>query len=269
MEHHAQELLGVSCPPGTRFPLLVKILDAQQTLSVQVHPPATVAAALGGEPKTEMWYVAEAGPGAELLAGLKRGVTRPLFEKKLQDGTVAECLHRLPVSTGDALFLPSGRVHAIGAGVVIFEIQQNSDTTYRVFDWNRAGLDGRPRQLHLRESMSSIDFADFEPGLIRSQYSRNPVIKTRYLVQDGLFSVDACRVRRGQRFYLRSSALQMLGLLGGRLRLAGGGQEVVLAAGSFVLLPACLDRVTLVAETQVEFLHILPGTLPSSVQRAD
>ena len=96
------------------------------------------AAELGGEPKTEMWYVAEAAPGAELYVGLKRGVTRAEFERKIKAGTVAECFHRVSVRPGDAMFLPSGRVHALGAGLVIFEIQQNSDTTYRVFDWNRA-----------------------------------------------------------------------------------------------------------------------------------
>ena len=96
-----------------------------------------------------MWFIADAAPGAELYVGLKRGVTRAEFEKKIRDGTVAECFHRLPVQAGDAMFLPSGRVHAIGAGLVIFEIQQNSDTTYRVFDWNRVGLDGKPRELHV------------------------------------------------------------------------------------------------------------------------
>ena len=146
MERHAVELLGREKAGDERFPLLVKILDAQEKLSLQVHPPADKAAELGGEPKTELWYVADATPEAELFAGLKRGVTRTEFERKLADGTVAECFHRLAVEKSDVMFLPSGRVHALGAGSVIFEIQQNSDTTYRVFDWNRAGLDGRPRE---------------------------------------------------------------------------------------------------------------------------
>src|SRR6266498_5244237 len=112
-----------------------------------------------------MWYIADARPGAELYAGLRRGVTRLEFERKIQDGTVADCFHRLRVMPGDVMFLPSGRVHAIGAGVVIFEIQQNSDTTYRVFDWNRPGLDGKPRELHVEQSLQCIDFDDFEPAL--------------------------------------------------------------------------------------------------------
>jgi len=145
MENHERELLGDAKSANGRFPLLIKILDAQEKLSLQVHPPARKAAELKGEPKTEAWYIADAAPGAELYVGLKRGVTREEFERKIQSGEVAECFHRVPVRAGDTMFLPSGRVHAIGAGLVIFEIQQNSDTTYRVFDWNRVGTDGKPR----------------------------------------------------------------------------------------------------------------------------
>lgn len=149
-----------------RFPLLVKLLDATETLSVQVHPPKGLADELGGEPKTEMWFLAEATPQAHLFAGLATGVTRERFAAALKAGDdVSTMLHRLPVTAGDAIFIPSGRVHAIGAGCVIFEIQQNSDTTYRVFDFNRPGLDGQPRPLHVGKGLASIDFDDIEPGL--------------------------------------------------------------------------------------------------------
>jgi len=164
MERHATDLLGPASAPGGRFPLLIKILDAEEKLSLQVHPPARCAVALGGEPKTEMWYVAEGRPGAGLFAGLRRGTTRADFERKMKDSTVVDCFHRIEVRHGDAMFLPSGRVHALGAGNVIFEIQQNSDTTYRVFDWNRVGLDGQARALHVEQSLACIDFNDFEPG---------------------------------------------------------------------------------------------------------
>jgi len=146
-----------------RFPLLVKLLDAEERLSVQVHPPASVAAQLKGEPKTEMWFVAWAQAQSDIYAGLRSGVTRSEFANALADGNVAGLLHRLQTRAGDCIFIPSGRVHAIGAGNVIVEVQQNSDTTYRVFDWNRTGLDGKPRALHVEESMRSIDFEDFEP----------------------------------------------------------------------------------------------------------
>jgi mannose-6-phosphate isomerase len=149
--------------PSLRFPLLVKLLDARERLSVQVHPPLHMAAALGGEPKTEVWYFLDALPGARIYAGLKAGVTRGGFEKALREGGVESTLHEIRVRTGESIFIPSGRLHAIGEGNLIVEVQQNSDTTYRVFDWNRVGLDGRPRALHIGESLASIDFEDFEP----------------------------------------------------------------------------------------------------------
>ena len=169
---------------------MIKILDAREKLSLQVHPPAGKAAELGGEPKTEMWFIADAAPGAELFVGLKRGVTRAEFEKKISEGSVAECFHRIPVHAGDAMFLPSGRVHAIGAGLVIFEIQQNSDTTYRVFDWNRVGLDGKPRELHVAQSFASIDFNDFEPKLVGNKFSGEDKIQIASLVHEKLFNVE-------------------------------------------------------------------------------
>ena len=257
MEQHAKDLLGRQSTG--RFPLLVKILDARERLSLQVHPPAAVATQLGGEPKTEMWYIVDAAPDAELYVGLKAGVTRAEFERRIAEGSVAECVHRLKVKPGDAIFLPSGRVHAIGAGLVIFEIQQNSDTTYRVFDWNRVGLDGKPRELHVAQSLASIDFQDFEPSLIQSKYSRNPTIKVRYLLDDPLFCVDAHLVKRGQRFHLRSAGLQILGMLRGRLTVVHGEQRLQVKAGEFVLLPASLERVSLTAETQAEFLQVQLG----------
>lgn len=258
IENHRDELLGKSSSPNGRFPLLIKILDAQDTLSVQVHPPAKAAAQLGGEPKTEMWYVTDATPGAQIFAGLKPGATREEFERKIKDGSVADCIQAFPMKPGDAMFLPSGRVHAIGAGNVIFEIQQNSDTTYRVFDWNRLGLDGKPRELHIPEALASIDFQDSRPHPIQSVFSRNPAMAVRYVVDDPLFRVDACRVKRGQRFYLEADVVQIVGVLKGQLTVAGGGQEVSLKAGQFVLIPAGL-RATLNAETEVEFLHVQAG----------
>ncbi len=151
---------------GDRFPILVKLLDARETLSVQVHPPTPLAEEPEGEPKNELWYLAAATQDAHLFAGLRSGVTRESFAAALEAGEdVSEMLHRLPVSEGDALFVPSGRVHAIGAGCLIVEIQQNSDTTYRVCDFNRPGLDGRLRELHVPQALASIDFDDVEPRL--------------------------------------------------------------------------------------------------------
>lgn len=162
---HREEIFGRGLPGSGRFPLLIKVLDARDDLSIQVHPPERLATELGGEPKTEMWYIAAADPGAKLYVGLERGVDRGAFEKAIQEGSVEQCVHPIEAKAGESIFIPSGRLHAIGAGFLIHEIQQNSDTTYRVFDWNRMGLDGKPRELHVRESLASIDFDDFEPGM--------------------------------------------------------------------------------------------------------
>lgn len=164
---HRDEIFGACyrTHPAARFPLLIKVLDCADDLSIQVHPPAAIAAELHGEPKNELWYVAHAEPDARIFAGLKQGVTREAFAGALADGKVADCVHSIIPATGDSLYVPSGRLHALGKGLLIYEIQQNSDTTYRVFDWNRLGLDGKPRQLHVEQSMKCIDFTDAEPAL--------------------------------------------------------------------------------------------------------
>src|SRR6267378_1553299 len=239
MEHHAAEILGGAKPAAEgRFPLLCKILDARDKLSLQVHPPASKAAELKGEPKTEMWFIADAAPDASLYVGLKRGVTRAEFEQKISDGSVAECFHRIPVRAGDTMFLPSGRVHAIGDGLVIFEIQQNSDTTYRVFDWNRVGLDGKPRDLHVAQSLASIDFNDFEPKLAQGQFTGNET-KTRPLVNDPLFNVEAVEMKSGTHTDLKSRALQIVGVVRGQIEIHSGSTLVKLSSGEFCLVPAC------------------------------
>jgi mannose-6-phosphate isomerase len=163
LESSAADILGPGSDPAKPFPILVKWLDCQDRLSLQVHPPAEIAPSLGGEPKTENWYVADANPEASLIVGLKQGVTREQFETALAENKAEDCVHRFPVKPGDSILVESGRMHAIDAGNLILEIQQNSDTTYRVYDWGRVGLDGSPRQLHIEESLKSIDFNDFEP----------------------------------------------------------------------------------------------------------
>jgi mannose-6-phosphate isomerase len=257
MENHARELLGNAKPAAeNRFPLLCKILDAREKLSLQVHPPANKAAGLGGESKTEMWFIADATPSAELYIGLKRGITRAEFERRVQDGSVAQCFHHVPVRAGDAMFLPSGRVHAIGTGLVIFEIQQNSDTTYRVFDWNRVGLDGKPRELHVAQSLASIDFGDFEPSLVVQKFSGTDKVKTSPLVHNPLFNVEAVKMKTGTSLDLEPCKLQIVATVRGQLEIKSGSISVNLAAGQFCLVPACLARAEVRAESEVTALRV-------------
>ncbi len=151
-----EAIMGPGWPAEKPFPILVKWLDCRERLSLQVHPPAGVAAKLDGEPKTENWYFARTDGDAAVFAGLREGVTPDEFERALADGSAERCMRRLPVQPGESLLIHSGMMHAIDAGNVILEIQQNSDTTYRVYDWGRVGLDGKPRALHVRESMESL-----------------------------------------------------------------------------------------------------------------
>lgn len=260
MEHYGSELLGGAKPAGGgRFPLLCKILDAREKLSLQVHPPATRAADLKGEPKTEMWFIGDAAPDASLYVGLKRGVTREVFEQKIANGSVADCFHRLSVRAGDTMFLPSGRVHAIGDGLVIFEIQQNSDTTYRVFDWNRTGLDGKPRELHIAQSLASIDFDDFEPKLVEAQFAVAGNIQKRPLVNDPLFIVEAWKLNHGLNGFLEPKRLQIVAVTRGGVEIRSGATTVSLAAGQFCLVPASLEQTEILARSDAELLRVKAG----------
>jgi len=220
------QLLGSNCVNATRFPLLIKLLDARERLSLQVHPPAAVAASLGGEPKTEMWYILEAIPDAHLIAGLKRGVTRQQFEAAIRQEPppLAGLIHRFPVRAGDVLFLPSGRLHALDAGVVIAEIQQNSNTTYRVYDWGRVG-----RTLHIEQSLASIDFTDFEPPL------------TPLPVNCAHFHVEKLELPDNTTGHCDGTSFHVLGCMAGSV---GIGEER-LNVGEFALLPAALGKYTL------------------------
>jgi mannose-6-phosphate isomerase len=250
MEHHAGELLGDARPAAAgRFPLLCKILDAREKLSLQVHPPPGRT----GEPKTELWYIAGASRGAEIYAGLRKGTSRAAFERKISDGSVADCFHRIPVRAGDAIHLPSGRAHALGGGLVIFEIQQNSDTTYRVFDWNRAGLDGKPRELHVAQSLACIDFDDFEPELAGRKFAAGG--KIRSLVKGPLFDIEQWRLAQ-QSLPLKPLKLQIVALISGQVEIKTGPVKMKLSAGQFCLIPANLERVEIIAGAEAELLRI-------------
>ena len=217
-------------PDSPRFPLLIKLLDAHDQLSLQVHPPAKVAASLGGEPKTEFWFVASAIPGAKLHVGLREPVTRDQFARAVQAGTVAELVHSFEVKPGDSMFLPAGRFHGIGAGNVLVEIQQNSDTTYRVFDWNRVDDGGKPRQLHIDHALQSIDFNDVTPNLTQPE--------GELLVRNELFEIQKWDLDAA-RDVAPAGTFAIICCLTGTIRCV----DVDFRPGEFGLVPATLpDR---------------------------
>jgi mannose-6-phosphate isomerase len=272
IEAHGVQLLGTNClpdgrarspsapsaadskpssgSPAPRFPLLVKLLDARERLSLQVHPPPALAAKFKGEPKTEMWYVLEAEQDAHLIAGLRRGVSAADFMRSLEGQKdvkpIEEMLHRFPVLPGDVFFVPSGRMHAIDAGVVLVEIQQNSDTTYRVYDWGRVGLDGKPRQLHVKESLVCIDFKDYEPKKQRPIVEQRGVNGLWRLVECDYFHVHRLDIQNAWPDRTDGSTFHILTCLSGTLGLVTpDGKEDRLNVGEFLLLPAALGFYTL------------------------
>ncbi len=245
--NHREQIFGSGFLDHPRFPILIKVLDARDRLSIQVHPPARLAAALGGEPKSEMWYIAQCDPGAKLYVGLKNGVTRADFEQAIADGTVAEGIHAITPAPGDSIFIASGRLHAIGAGFLIHEIQQNSDTTYRVFDWNRLDLDGKLRELHVATSLACIDFTDFEPTM------DTPAGDT--LASCESFQTDRKFLAPGETIANpREDQFSILSVVDGRLESESGRS---FCKGSFILLPR--DAAPLIA---IEDSTILQITLP-------
>lgn len=243
---HREEIFG-NVPASERFPLLIKLLDAEERLSLQVHPPAAIAAELDGEAKTEFWYIAEASPAAELYVGLRNGSSRAQLEEALNRGTVQDLAHVIPVRTGDAMFLPSGRLHAVGAGNVIVEVMQNSDTTYRVFDWNRRDDRGQRRELHIKQALRSIDFADYEPKLVAPA--------GECLVRHSAFEVEKWHLK-AKRVVSLHGKFAIIGCLSGEIGCAGTS----IHSGEFFLLPASLEdrRLTPLAPNSILLRITIP-----------
>lgn len=160
LENYSEELVGHKISSDDKFPLLIKFIDAKDKLSVQVHPEDEYAMKYenGELGKSEAWYILDAQPGAKLIAGLKDNVSKEDFTKALEEGNLEQVLNEVEVEAGDVINIPAGFVHAIEDGILLAEIQQNSDTTYRVYDWNRVGLDGNMRELHVEKSLDVIDF---------------------------------------------------------------------------------------------------------------
>ncbi|MDD2213195.1 MAG: class I mannose-6-phosphate isomerase [Oscillospiraceae bacterium] len=231
-----------------KFPLLIKLIDANAALSVQVHP--TDAYALKNEQgeygKNEMWYVVYAPEGATLIAGVKSGLTREQFARAIADGTCEDCLQHVPVQAGDCINIPAGLVHAITAGLIIYEVQQNSDTTYRVYDYNRRDAAGNLRPLHVAKALDVIDYANAGghvrfPGL---NLTATGPLRRRMLVINRYFTVEEDRLDGACRLEANGSQFRILTCLGGQLSLtyekASGTDTLLLNKGQTVFIPATL-----------------------------
>ena len=242
MEEHVDELLGDIPDRNGRFPWLAKLLDAEANLSVQVHPPAEIAPTLGGESKTEAWYIAHATAKARIIAGLPKDITRDAFAERLGQPGFADCLHELPAEANKALFIPSGRLHALGAGTVVFEIQEDSDTTYRVYDWDRTGLDGQPRDLHVEQALASIDFSDTTPTLTTPEWqTAEGHCFFRIAHQPGVFDLSLVRLEDSETRLCPGKGMRVLAVTHGTLSIHTAEEPLTLQAGGFALLPASVE----------------------------
>lgn len=258
LQDYPQEVLGRHVPLP-RFPLLVKLLDAAQLLSVQVHPNDAQAGRMTPPDlgKTEVWHVLAAQPGSKLYAGLKQGIDRQRLEQALRVGQVEPCLHAIEPRVGDTIFIPPGTVHALGAGVVIAEFQQSSDVTLRLFDWNRVGADGKPRPLHIDAALPIIDYSFGPIQVLRSSpvpalpfdsvATQELVVCEKFVLKRHSFS-GHWRRPNDQRF-------RILMVIEGELRAACDPLDASCTPGTTLLMPAALGEIELFADSTATVLE--------------
>lgn len=245
---------------GGRFPLLVKVLDAAEWLSVQVHPDDAAAAREGDRGKTEMWVVLQADDGAELIQGFEPGVDREGFAAAIAAGEAEGLLHRVPVQAGDVFFLRPGVVHALGPGVLLAEIQQSSDVTYRVFDWNR---NQKERPLHLERALEILDFGAVRPGPVQPAPSEpgdtsGEPGQIEVLASCRYFETQRLRLTGGDvwRGACDGETFEIWGVIEGAATVGGGDGEERLTAVDWALLPAALGEFQLRANEPATLLRV-------------
>ena len=238
------------------FPLLVKFIFAEEKLSVQVHPDDEYAArheqAAGGRGKTELWYAIRARPGAEVLAGLKPSVTPEIFKRAIEDGSAEDCLQHVLLHAGEAIFVPAGTAHTIGAGLVLCEIQEYSDLTYRVFDYNRRDAQGRSRELHIEKALRVIRFGEQLGGKIEpARIARGGVTET-FFIACRFFAVERWEFVEKVAAATAPEHFDLLTFLEGRGAIRWGGESVEYRPAQTWLLPAALGA-----------YHLAPGARTS------
>lgn len=241
---------------GLGFPLLIKFIDAQDNLSVQVHPNDELAQRKYGQSgKTEMWHVIASEPGGGLYVGFNQTVTKEQFQDALDQGSVADLLQFHPVQPGDTFMIPAGTVHAIGKGVLLAEIQQPSDITFRVFDWNRVDNEGNPRELHVEEALEAIHF-DEQTQDFKVQYQ--PTLnKTVKLVRSEYFNTNLLEFDQPlNKSFAEIDSFVIYICLDGQILLACGDQRERLETGEVVLIPADIEEVQLLPARKSKVLEV-------------
>ncbi|GAC1536190.1 MAG: hypothetical protein NVS2B17_07440 [Candidatus Velthaea sp.] len=276
----AHELTG-PIDSSRLFPILTKIIDARQPLSVQVHPDDAYAQRVENQPfgKTECWYILDAEPGAELVLGWTRDTNREEYARRVADGTLGEILRRVPVRAGDAFYLPAGTLHAIGAGIQLFETQQASDLTYRIFDWNRVGADGKPRQLHVEKAADVVDFHASTAGAVRQLTFTDGALERTLLIADRRFLVERIALLAPDAILQTDGLPLTLMAMETPLGVAIGERTTAVGAWSTVVTPAAAAQIALhaapagahalLARPQPNLEHARAAALHAGVAPAD
>ena len=244
---------------GASFPLLIKFLFVEDKLSVQVHPDDDYAArheqAAGGRGKTEMWYVVRAREGSEVMVGLKPGVDREKFGRAIQDGTVEECLRHMQLRAGDAIFVPAGTAHTVGPGFVLCEIQEHSDLTYRVYDYNRRDAKGQARTLHIEKALETIRFGEQKGGKIEPVRIERDSSATTYFAACRYFATEKWEFSENISRNVMPERFELLIFLEGAGEIHRGGDRIEYGPTQVWLLPAALGTYELRPESHSEVLR--------------
>ncbi|MDE6591913.1 MAG: class I mannose-6-phosphate isomerase [Oscillospiraceae bacterium] len=245
IEKNGRGVLGTNCGKFENFPILIKLIDAKDNLSVQVHPNNEYAQRVEGEyGKTEMWYIVDCDEGAELLYGFKSEISKEEFRERIENNTLLEVTNSVPVKKGDVFFIEAGTLHAIGKGILIAEIQQNSNTTYRIYDYGRVGADGKPRQLHIDKAVEVTDLCPATPYPQTEAFEENGAVK-RLLARCEYFTVYSVDVETEARFSADETSFNSILLLEGEAALTAGGETLALKKGDSVFVPAGCGEYTL------------------------
>ena len=240
LSQHGTACLGTNCREFDTMPVLIKLIDAKENLSVQVHPDNAYAQRVEGEPgKTEMWYIVDCEPGASLLYGFQHAITKEEFKTRIAENTLLEVTNAVPVHKGDVFFIPSGTLHAIGKGILIAEIQQNSNTTYRVYDYGRIGADGKPRALHVEKALDVTTLTPLPPTVQYPEQSI-PGGTIRKLAACPYFDTAVLQVETAVTQTVSAESFQHLLVTEGNAVLETASGSDPLPMGSSVLLPAGL-----------------------------
>ena len=250
LEKAGKSILGTHCERFENFPILIKLIDAKDNLSVQVHPDNEYALRVEGEyGKTEMWYIVDCDEGASLLYGFNQEISKEEFSRRIQDNTLLEVTNNVPVKKGDVFFIESGTLHAIGKGIVIAEIQQNSNTTYRIYDYGRVGNDGKPRELHIDKALEVTNRTPVQP-FPRGERTQSNGYAICQLASCDYFTVKVLEIETEATLNVDETSFHSLLILEGYVMLNYQGREMKISKGDSLFIPAGFGAYTIVGESK-------------------